>query len=191
MGWLADETGLERNAANFVALTPLSHLRRAADLFATREALVYGNQRWTYAQYHERATKLASGLALLGVRPGDVVATLLPNVPAHAEAHFGVPACGAILNAINTRLELDTVAYILEHGGAKVALVDSAMNAIQLVASDCSSRHPGGTSRERSKSEMLSIPRKPPSKRFDPSESLRLSHQPKLNISLVKIRPCP
>ena len=135
MGWLADETGLERNAANFVALTPLSHLRRAADLFATREALVYGNQRWTYAQYHQRVTKLASGLALLGVRPGDVVATLLPNVPAHAEAHFGVPACGAILNAINTRLELDTVAYILEHGGAKVALVDSAL--IELVERAC------------------------------------------------------
>lgn len=127
MGWLADESGLEKCAANYVPLTPLSHLRRAADLFATRDALVYGDQRWNYAQYHARVSCLASGLAALGVAPGNVVATLLPNVPAHAEAHFGVPACGAILNAINTRLDTDTIAYIFEHGGAKLALVDSAL----------------------------------------------------------------
>jgi len=127
MGWLDDETGLERCAANHVPLTPLSHLARAADIFATRDALVYGGQRWTYAQYHARVSRLASGLAGMGVKPGDVVATLLPNIPAHAEAHFGVPACGAVLNAINTRLDVDTVAYILSHGGAKVALVDSAL----------------------------------------------------------------
>jgi fatty-acyl-CoA synthase len=127
MGWLADETGLERCAANYTPLTPLSHLRRAADIFASREALVQGNRRWTYAQYAERVTRLASGLAGLGVRPGDVVATLLPNVAPHAEAHFGVPACGAVLNAINTRLDLDTVAYIFEHGAAKVALVDTSL----------------------------------------------------------------
>lgn len=127
MGWLSDETGLGRCAANYMPLTPLSHLRRAADIFATREALVQGNRRWTYAEYAERVTRLASGLAGLGVRPGDVVATLLPNVAPHAEAHFGVPACGAVLNAINTRLDLDTVAYIFEHGAARVALVDSAL----------------------------------------------------------------
>jgi fatty-acyl-CoA synthase len=127
MGWLADETGLGKCPANYTPLTPLSHLRRAADIFATREALVQGSRRWTYAQYAERVTRLASGLAGLGVRPGDVVATLLPNIAAHAEAHFGVPACGAVLNAINTRLDLDTVAYIFEHGAAKVALVDSTL----------------------------------------------------------------
>ncbi|MFN4100763.1 MAG: AMP-binding protein [Pararhodobacter sp.] len=130
MGWLADESGLEKCAANYAPLTPLSHLRRAADLFAGREALVYGSERRSYAEYHQRVTRLASALAGLGVKPGDVVATLLPNVPAHAEAHFGVPACGAILNSINTRLDLDTVAYIFEHGGAKVALVDSALVAL-------------------------------------------------------------
>lgn len=127
MGWLADETGLEKCAANFVPLTPLSHLKRAADIFAGREALVQGDRRWTYAEYAERVTRLASGLAGIGIRPGDVVATLLPNIAAHAEAHFGVPACGAVLNAINTRLDLDTVAYIFEHGAAKAALVDSAL----------------------------------------------------------------
>ncbi len=135
MGWLADESGLEKCAANHVPLTPLSHLRRAADVFAAREALVYGAERWTYAQYHARVSQLASALAGMGVRPGDVVATLLPNVPAHAEAHFGVPACGAVLNAINTRLDLDTVAYILEHAGAKVVLVDASL--VDLVERAC------------------------------------------------------
>src|SRR6056297_2969516 len=124
MGWMKDETGLDKTAANFVPLTPLSHLRRAAHLFPEAEAVVYKSFRKTYAEYHERCTRLASALAGLGVAPGDVVATLLPNIPAHAEAHFGVPACGAVLNAINTRLEADTIAYIFEHGEAKVVLVD-------------------------------------------------------------------
>ena len=124
MGWMKDETGLERCAANFVALTPLSHLRRAAHLFPEREALVYCGFRKTYAEYHARVSRLASALAGLGIEPGDVVATLLPNIPAHCEAHFGVPAAGAVLNAINTRLEADTIAYILDHGAARLVLCD-------------------------------------------------------------------
>jgi fatty-acyl-CoA synthase len=126
MGWLADETGLQKGPANFVPLTPLSHLNRAADVFADRIALVYGTHRHTYADYHSRVSRLASALAGRGIRPGDVVATILPNVPAHAEAHFGVPACGAVLNAINTRLDVATVAYIFGHAGAKIVLCDSA-----------------------------------------------------------------
>lgn len=126
MGWLDDETGLEKCTANHVPLTPLSHLRRAAELFGGREALVYQGTRRSYAEYFERVTRLASALAAQGVRPGDVVSTLLPNIPAHAEAHFGVPACGAVLNAINTRLDTDTVAYILEHSGSKLLLADAA-----------------------------------------------------------------
>jgi len=125
MGWLETETGLEKTAANHVALTPLSHLRRAADLFAAREALVYGGTRRSYAEYAMRVSRLASALTRAGVKPGNVVATLLPNIAPHAEAHFGVPACGAVLNAINIRLDMDTVAYILDHGGAKVLLVDA------------------------------------------------------------------
>lgn len=127
MGWLADETGLGKNPANHVALTPLSFLARAADVFATHTALVYGPRRWTYADLCARSSRLASALAGVGIRPGDVVATLLPNVPAHVEAHWGVPASGAILNAINTRLDTDTVGYIFTHGGAKLVLVDSAL----------------------------------------------------------------
>ena len=134
MGWMKDETGLEKNAANFVPLTPLSHLRRAARLFPDDEALVYKSFRKTYTEYYERCTRLASALTKLGVEPGDVVATLLPNIPAHAEAHFGVPACGAVLNAINTRLESDTVSYIFGHGEAKIALIDSALIPVALEA---------------------------------------------------------
>ncbi|MES2968955.1 MAG: AMP-binding protein [Pseudomonadota bacterium] len=126
MGWLADETGLDKCAANFVALTPLSFLKRAADVHADRTAVVWKSTRTSYADYTARVSRLASGLTGLGVAPGDVVATLLPNIPAQAEAHFGVPACGAVLNTINTRLDVDTVAYILGHAGAKVVLCDTA-----------------------------------------------------------------
>ncbi len=124
MGWMRDETGLEKNAANYVPLTPLSFLKRAATIWPDHLAVVYGPHRKTYADYITRVTRLASGLAKLGVKPGDVVATVLPNIPAQAEAHFGVPACGAVLNAINTRLDVDTITYILDHGEAKVVLCD-------------------------------------------------------------------
>ncbi|PTX49970.1 fatty-acyl-CoA synthase [Gemmobacter caeni] len=127
MGWLVDETGLEKNAANHVALTPLSHLKRAADVHAGRTALVWKSTRRSYAEYLDRTTRLASALARRGVAPGDVVATLLPNIPQQAEAHFGVPACGAIINTINTRLDADTVGYIFGHAGAKIVLVDTAL----------------------------------------------------------------
>ena len=138
MGWMRDETGLDKTAANYVPLTPLSHLARAVKVFPDREAVVYGPLRHTYRQYHARVSQLASALQQAGVQPGDVVATMLPNIPAQAEAHFGVPACGAVLNTINIRLDADTIGYILDHGEAKVLLVDSqflpvAMQAIDLM----------------------------------------------------------
>ncbi|PID36542.1 MAG: acyl-CoA synthetase [Rhodobacterales bacterium] len=126
MGWMQDETGLEKNAANYVPLTPLSHLIRAAQHFPDRTAIVDGARRFTYLEYYRRASRLASALVQAGVKPGDVVATILPNILAQAEAHFGVPATGAILNTINIRLDVDTIAYILGHGEAKVVLVDTA-----------------------------------------------------------------
>jgi fatty-acyl-CoA synthase len=138
MGWMTNEQGLDKNQANFVPLTPLSHLRRAAQVFPQDEAVIYHKHRKTYAEYYERCTRLASALAKLGIKPGDVVSTLMPNIPAQAEAHFGVPACGAVLNAINTRLEADTVSYIFDHGEAKALLVDTqflplALQAIELM----------------------------------------------------------
>jgi fatty-acyl-CoA synthase len=125
MGWMRDETGLDKTPANYVPLTPLSHLARAAKVFADREAMVYGNMRLTYRNYHARVSQLASALQMVGVVQGDVVATLLPNIPAQAEAHFGVPAAGAVLNTINIRLDVDTITYIFDHGEAKVVLCDS------------------------------------------------------------------
>ncbi|MCC1492241.1 AMP-binding protein [Cognatishimia sp. F0-27] len=124
MGWLKDETGLEKTRANHVPLTPLSFLQRAVQIWPNHPAVIYGAHRKSYAAYAERVTRLASALAQSGVRPGDVVATILPNIPAQAEAHFGVPACGAVLNTINTRLDPDTIAYILDHGEAHTVLVD-------------------------------------------------------------------
>ncbi|OOY04132.1 AMP-binding protein [Thioclava sp. F28-4] len=126
MGWLADETGLEKCAANYAPLTPLSHLNRALEVFPERPAVIYGSRSYNYVDYHARVSQLASALKARGVQPGDVVATLLPNTLPQIEAHFGVPACGAVLNAINTRLDVDTVAYIFEHGGAKIVLCDVA-----------------------------------------------------------------
>lgn len=125
MGWMKDEIGLDKCAANFSALTPLSHLQRAAKVFPEKLAVVYRDQRLNYRDYHARCSRLASALEGLGVRSGDVVATLLPNIPTQAEAHFGVPACGAVLNTINTRLDTGTVSYIFDHGEAKVVLVDT------------------------------------------------------------------
>jgi len=125
MGWMKDETGLEKRPANFVPLTPLSHLIRAARVFPERTAVVDGAFRTTYAEYHARVSQLASALAKRGIAPGDVVAAVLPNTHPHVEAHFGVPACGAVLNSINVRLDVGTISYILDHGEAKIVLCDT------------------------------------------------------------------
>lgn len=130
MGWMRNETGLEKNAANYVPLTPLSHLRRAAAVYPDQLAVVYDGHRKSYAEYYNRCSQLASALAQNGIAPGDVVATLIPNLPAQAEAHFGVPACGAVLNTINVRLDEETVAYIFDHGEAKIVLVDTQFIAL-------------------------------------------------------------
>ncbi|MGI9397793.1 MAG: AMP-binding protein [Paracoccaceae bacterium] len=125
MGWMSNEVGLEKNEANYVPLTPLSHLRRAATVFSDRTAVIYGDHRKTYSEYFQRCTQLASALSKIGIKSGDVVATVLPNIPAQAEAHFGIPACGAVLNTINTRLDSGTISYIFEHGEAKVIFADT------------------------------------------------------------------
>ena len=125
MGWMSDESGLEKNEANYVPLTPLSHLRRASTVFSDRTAVIYGSHRKSYSEYYHRCSQLASALEKIGIQPGEVVATVLPNIPAQAEAHFGVPACGAVLNTINTRLDIGTISYIFEHGEAKVVFADT------------------------------------------------------------------
>ena len=118
------ETDLDRNPANFAALTPLSFLERAASVYPDRVAIVHGPQRQTWAATYARCRRLASALAARGLGVGDTVAVMLPNIPAMYEVHFGVPMCGAVLNTLNTRLDADTIAFMLKHGGAKVLITD-------------------------------------------------------------------
>src|SRR3546814_5774640 len=113
------EKGLGRTAANTAPLTPVTFLRRAAAVYPHKLAVVHGSQRFTYAQFHARACRLASALARRGLVRGDCVAILCPNTPAMLEAHYGVPMLGGVLNSLNIRLDARTLAFILEHGEAK------------------------------------------------------------------------
>jgi fatty-acyl-CoA synthase len=117
-------SNLRPNAANFAPLTPVSFLPRSVEIYPDRIAVIHGKRQYTYRQFYERSRRLASALARAGVARGDTVSVMLPNVPAMVEAHYGVPMLGAVLNTINTRLEAATVAYILEHGEAKVLIAD-------------------------------------------------------------------
>ncbi len=112
------------NSANYVPLTPISFLHRTADIYGEREAIIYGNRRYTWRQCRERCIRIASSLAKSGIGLGDTVAVLAFNTPEMFESHFAVPMTGAVLNTINTRLDADTVAYILEFGNAKALIVD-------------------------------------------------------------------
>ncbi|MGE3247220.1 MAG: acyl-CoA synthetase [Beijerinckiaceae bacterium] len=115
---------LPKTPANFQPLTPMTFLERAADVYPERLAVVHGAQRTTYADLHARCRKLASALAHRGIGRGDTVAAMLANTPAMIECHYGVPMCGGVLNALNTRLDAATIAYILDHGEAKVLITD-------------------------------------------------------------------
>ena len=115
-------------------LNPVDLLERAAFVYPDKVALVHGERRYTYAELGERAWRLANALRDAGLEKGDRVATLLPNSPAMLEAHFGVPAAGGILVTVNTRLSSDEIAYILEHSGSRVLLLDAELAA--LVAAD-------------------------------------------------------
>jgi 3-(methylthio)propionyl---CoA ligase len=120
----AFETGLDRNRANYVPLSPVSFLTRAASAFAEKIAVIDGMRRYTYRELLERCTRLASALAKLGVGRLDTVAIIASNIPEMIEAHFAVPMLGAVLNPLNTRLDAANIAFSLEHGSAKVLIVD-------------------------------------------------------------------
>jgi fatty-acyl-CoA synthase len=116
--------GLDRNQANHAALTPLTFIERAAYVYPDRLAVVHGAQRFTWAETYARCRRLASALTRHGVGRNDTVAAMLPNTPPMYEAHFGVPMAGAVLNALNTRLDAETIAFMLRHGEAKVLITD-------------------------------------------------------------------
>jgi fatty-acyl-CoA synthase len=116
--------GLDKTPANFVALTPLSFLARTAAIYPDHVSTVYEDRVFTWSQTYERCRRFASYLAGRGIGHGDTVAAMLPNLPAMNELHFAVPMAGAVLNALNIRLDAGSIAFQLDHGGAKIILVD-------------------------------------------------------------------
>jgi fatty-acyl-CoA synthase len=115
---------LARNEANFTPISPLSFLERAADVYPQRTAVIHGSLRRSWQLTYERCRRLASALQRAGLGKGDTVAVMLPNVPPMVEAHFGIPMAGAVLNALNTRLDPEAIAFMLDHGEAKAVIVD-------------------------------------------------------------------
>ncbi|MBX7201012.1 MAG: acyl-CoA synthetase [Rhodospirillaceae bacterium] len=118
------QLGLDRNPANYVELSPLSFLARSAYVYPARAAVIHNDIRLTWAEVYARCRRLASALAARGIGKGDTVAAMLPNVPAMYEMHFGVPMTGAVLNTLNTRLDAEAIAFMLQHGEAKVLFTD-------------------------------------------------------------------
>jgi fatty-acyl-CoA synthase len=124
------ERGLHKNAANHTPLTPLGFLDRAAVAYAERTALIHGEQRFDYREFRRRCLRLGSALAARGIAPGQVVSVLAPNVPCALEAHYGVPMIGAVLHAINTRLDAPAIAYMLDHAQTRALIVDRELYAL-------------------------------------------------------------
>jgi fatty-acyl-CoA synthase len=124
------EQGLDQVAANYEPLSPLTFLERAASVHPNKTAVVHGSVRRTWAETYQRCRQLASALSQQGIGVGDTVAIICPNLPEHFEAHFGVPMTGAVLNSINTRLDAPAVAFILEHGEAKILITEREMSPI-------------------------------------------------------------
>ena len=117
-------SGLDKNAANYTPLSPLSLIARSAYVYPDRVAVIHGDRRLTWAQVYARCRRLGSALKRHGIGVGDTVAAMLPNIPEMVEAHFGVAMAGAVLNPLNTRLDAAAIAFMLNHGGARVLLTD-------------------------------------------------------------------
>ena len=127
---LYDAPHLARNAANFAPLTPLGFLSRSAGVYPDKLAIVHGAARVTYGRFYERCRQFADALRRRGIQRGDTVAVMAPNVPALLEAHYGVPMAGAVLNALNYRLDARSIAFILSHGQAKLLIADREFSPI-------------------------------------------------------------
>jgi fatty-acyl-CoA synthase len=119
------DIGLDKNAANYVPLSPIGFLLRSAAVYPNRLAVAHGERRYSWREALERCRRLAAALTVRGVGRGDTVALMAPNIPEAFEAHFGVPMAGAVLNALNIRLDPETIAFILRHGEAKVLITDT------------------------------------------------------------------
>ena len=137
------EQGLERNSANFTPITPLLFLERSAEIYPNRLAVIHGQLRQTWQQTYDRCRRLASALSKHGIGLGDTVAVMLPNTPPMVEAHFGVPMVGAVLNSLNTRLDPETIAFMLNHGEAKVVIVDPEFSGTMKKALEIAKKESG------------------------------------------------
>jgi len=137
------EQGLGRNSANFTPITPLLFLERSAEVYPDRLAIIHGKLRQTWSQTYERCRRLASALQKQGIGLGDTVAVMLPNTPPMVEAHFGIPMAGAVLNALNTRLDPESVAFMLNHGEAKVVIVDPEFSGVMKKALEIAKQESG------------------------------------------------
>ena len=119
------EAGLDQGPSNYVPLTPVSFLQRSAAVYPNKAAVIHGDRMFTYAEFFARSRRLGSALAGRGIGIGDTVAVMAPNVPAMLEAHYGVPMAGAVLNALNYRLDARSIAFILEHVEARLLIADT------------------------------------------------------------------
>src|ERR1700758_4203491 len=123
-------SGLDRNQANYAPLSPLTFLERAAYVYPDKISVVHGAERYTWGETYARCRRLASALARRGIGRNDTVAVIAPNTPPMYEAHFGVPMCGAVLNTLNTRLDAETIAFMLRHGGARALITDREFSPV-------------------------------------------------------------
>ncbi len=133
---------LDKNAANYQPLTPLSFLARAARIFPDYPAIVHGSQTFSYAEFYARARRLGSALVKLGIGKNDTVSVMLPNVPAMLDAKFGVPMAGAVLHSMNTRLDAANIAFMIDHAETKVLIADTEFSALIGEALKLTSRRP-------------------------------------------------
>lgn len=136
------EHGLDRNSANYVPLSPLTFIERAASVYPNKTAIIHGELRRTWHDTYARCRRLAGALAARGIGTGDTVAVMLPNTPPMVEAHFGIPMTGAVLNTLNTRLDPESIAFMLNHGEAKMVIVDREFSGVMKAALERCSRKP-------------------------------------------------
>jgi len=124
------EWGLEKNPANYSPVSPLEFISRAAEVYPDKLAVVHGKTKRTWSETYKRCLKFASALKKTGIKKGDTVAVMLPNIPEMVEAHFSIPLCGAVINALNIRLDPDSISFMLQHGEAKIVLVDREFTSV-------------------------------------------------------------
>ena len=136
------QQGLDQVYANNTPLSPVNFLQRTAQVFPDRIAIIHGEQKTTYKEYYHNVNRLASALIARGVQVGDTVTVMAANIPAFLEAHFAVPITGAVLNSLNTRLDAQALAFILDHGECDVLFVDTAYSEVMRKALSLSSRNP-------------------------------------------------